>query len=326
MVFPIIDLHCDLLSYLAGHPLRTPEDLKARCAISQLHKGCVKLQILAVFTETSPQSIQKAKHQVSLYQNLPLSYPKDFVHYSPSWNLQSPSVATLIAFENASAFCREDEPLSECFKRLNAFIKNVNKPLYISLTWNQENRFGGGALTRVGLKEDGKQLLEELYQKQIAIDLSHASDALAYDVIDHMEAHHLEIPLIASHSNARAVTSVARNLSDEIAKEIFRRGGVVGLNLYHYFIGESVDFLPKHLAHWLELGGEHGIALGADFFYEIDLPPKNGSAPFYLTDYQDASCYGRLLDFLKYELKLTSSLLEKLAYKNALTLIQKLDL
>lgn len=326
MTFPVIDLHCDLLFYLERGGQRTPYDLAARCAIPQLRQGNVQIQTLAVFTQTEPHSVQKGLHQVRLFQELSLHCPKDVMPYSAQWNSQSSAIAILMAIENASGFCGEGEPFQEGLKRLNHLIKNIGKPLYISLTWNTENRFGGGALAQAGLKEDGKRLLEELHQKKIAVDLSHASDALAYDIIDFIEAHRLDIPLIASHSNARAIVPVPRNLPDELAKEIFRRGGIVGLNLYPRFIGESEDFLLKHIAHWLELHGENHIALGTDFFYEADLPSSmsHGKDVFF-PNYQDASCYGKLLHFLQKELRLSSAMIEKFAHKNAWKLIQKLD-
>lgn len=325
MTFPIVDLHCDLLCYVEGNRLRrSPYDLAARCAIPQLRNGQVKLQTMAVFVQTAPHSSEKGLQQALIYQEFPERCSGDFIHYSPQWTIDSPSIATLLAFENASGFCSDHEPLADGFKRLTYIIQNIAKPLYVSLTWNTENRFGGGALVHAGLKEDGKLLLEELDQQHIAVDLSHASDALAYEIIDYIEGHRLNIPLMASHSNARAVVSVPRNLPDDIAKEIFRRGGVVGFNLYRYFIGETEDQMVKHLAHWLELGGEQHVALGADFFYDADLPStyRHGKDPFF-EDYQEASCYGRLISFLKKELTLDSSILEKFSHQNALTFINK---
>jgi membrane dipeptidase len=323
MTFPIIDLHCDLLFYLGIDKHRTPYDRAARCAISQLRQGNVRLQTMAIFTETEPHSSEKGSHQARIYQNLALRCPQDFVHFSPDWNMDSPSIALHMAIENASGFCNEREPLNEGFNRLKNIIINIAKPIYVSLTWNTENRFGGGALTQIGLKDDGKRLLELLDEQHIAIDLSHASDALAYETIDYIEGQGLKVPIMASHSNARAVASMPRNLPDEIAKEIFRRGGIVGLNLYRYFIGETENQLVEQLAHWLELKGENHLAFGADFFYDPDLPSayRHGEEN-YFKDYQDASCYGRLLSFLQKELKLESSFLEKFAYQNALAFIQ----
>lgn len=322
---PIIDLHCDLLFYLELDPKRTAHDLAPRCGISQLRNGNVKLQTMAIFTETRPSSADKGMEQLTIYQELPLLYPKDFQHYSPDWDLQSPRVATLMAFENASGFCSEQESLQGGFDRLKKVLK-IAKPLYISLTWNTENRFGGGALTKTGLKEDGKRLLEEIDRQGIAVDLSHASDALANEVIDYIEGHRLQIPLMASHSNARAVTSVPRNLPDGIAAEIFRQGGIVGFNLYRYFIGDHPEDLVKHFAHWLELGGEDNIAFGADLFNDADLPPtyKHGKEAFF-QEYQNAVCYGSILALLEKELGLDSVVLEKFSHQNALGFIKRLN-
>ena len=326
-MIPIIDLHCDLLSYLEVKAERTAYDTCARCSIPQLREGFVKLQTMAVFTKTEPGALQKGLNQIRIYQELPLRYLSDFTSVFPtspdfgSMNAQAHSspIVILLAIENASSLFEENEPLAEGIKRLNQVIDHIAKPLYISLTWNSENRFGGGALSKVGLKEDGKRLLEELHQKHIAIDLSHASDALAYEIIDFIGAQNLEIPIIASHSNARAIVDVPRNLPDEIAREIFRRGGVIGLNFYHPFVGNSEEFFIKHLAHWLEMGGEDHIALGADFFYEKDLPSSNRDwQKDYFDRYQNSSCYNRLLHFIQNELCLSDVLLNKFAHQNAL--------
>lgn len=323
MAFPIIDLHCDLLFYLAAYPQRTPYDLVARCALPQLHQGNVKLQTLAVFTETEPNCVQKAFQQINLYQKLPVLYPNGFKHDFND-NLHSSVIGIKMAFENASGFCAEKESLADGIMRLNHIVRDIAKPLYISLTWNSENRFGGGALTSVGIKPDGKHLLDELHQKRIAVDLSHASDALAYDIIDYIVGRDLDIPLMASHSNARALAAAPRNLPDELAQEVFRRNGIIGLNFCRKFLGEHEDSLLKHIVHWLELGGENHIALGADFFYEEDFPTSlhEGKTVFF-QNYQDASCYVRLMDLLQKELRLPSSILEKFAHKNGLIFIQK---
>ncbi len=325
MNFPVIDLHCDLLYYLERNTKRTPYDRVARCSIPQLHQGHVKLQTFPIFTETHSHSVEKAFNQAKIYRDFPSCYPKDVVHFSSTWTLQSPQIGMLMAFENASGFCHEQEPLQHGLKRLQEIIEGIAKPLYISLTWNTENRFGGGALTQVGLKEDGKRLLEALHQQRIAIDFSHASDALAYEIIDYIEGQRLDIPIIASHSNARAVTQVPRNLPDEIAREIFRRQGLIGFNLYHSFVGQTENEIIKHFAHWLELGGEKHLALGADFFYDPDLPSvyRHGKEVFF-NAYQEASCYGRLLSFIQQELKLDTLFLEQFAYQNAFSFIEKL--
>lgn len=325
MTLPIVDLHCDLLAYLAKDQRRTPFDQEPRCGIRQLKEGNVKLQTLAVFTETERQSVENGIRQIQIFQRLLQDYSRFFAPYSSEWSITSDSIAVFLSFENASGFCVDDEPLQQGFLRLKKIVHEIGKPLSISLTWNTENRFGGGAMTGIGLKKDGKLLLEELNGQRIAIDLSHASDALAYETIDYIEGHRLDIPIIATHSNARSIAPLPRNLPDEISKEIFRRGGVIGLNLFRHFIGETENHLIRHLMHWFELGGENHIALGADFFYDVDFPSayRYGKEVFF-KDFQDASGYGNLLSFLQQELKLDPIILAKFAHQNVLNFIKKL--
>lgn len=319
-MIPVADLHCDLLCYLEENPARTPYDQVARCSLPQLKKGCVKLQALANFTHTGPLSVKKGMAQVQLYRQLALLYPKDVKRAQMPFTMpgQEDPIALFMAFENASGFCGEEEPLKQGMNRLQAVIQDVGKPLYISLTWNTENRFGGGALTNSGLKEDGKRLLEELDRQGIAIDLSHASDPLAYETIDYIENKGLNIPLMASHSNARAITHVPRNLPTDIAKELFRRGGVVGLNLYSPFVGLNEEAILQHLSFWLELGGEKQICLGSDFFYENDFPTiqRVKGQDLFFKRYSDASCYPALIEFVRKELKLSEQTLYQWAYQN----------
>jgi membrane dipeptidase len=330
MSIPIVDLHCDLLSYLQGNPEHTPYDLAVRCSISQLHAGPVRLQTLAVFAETGTGSVQKGIEQVKIYQNLPEDYPEDFISFydlKEGEFFYSNKVATLLAFEGASTFCEEDEPLEQGLARLTGFIEQAGRPLYISLTWNMENRFGGGAHTTVGLKEDGKRLLNFLHQKKIALDLSHASDILAHDILNYLSKNQLDIPVMASHSNCRAVTDIPRNLPDELIREILSRRGLIGLNFYRPFVGSHAEegFI-KHLTHLWELGGQEQTAFGADFFYEEDLPiAYRHDQEMFFSDYGDSSCYNRLLDLLSLRLEADQRILKGLAYRNFFTFLQTID-
>lgn len=327
MTIPIIDLHCDLLSFLEEDAKRTPYDGLVHCSIPQLKEGDVKLQILAVFTRTHAQSVFKAAKQIEIYKSLSSLYPEDFSYYLSSADFfQTKPIQFLIAIENASGLWDEQEPFERGLDRLNSLIQANHRPLYIGLTWNTENRFGGGNLTKVGLKEDGKRLLEELHGRNIAVDLSHTSDALADGVLDYIEYKSLHVPVLASHSNARRVCDAPRNLPDTLAKEIFKREGIVGLNFYHLFVGQNEQDFVKHIEHWLELGGERQISFGADFFYEGDAfgfsatPTKKP----YFSSYQDAGCYPRMLAVFEERLGLSTDLLKGLAYENALRFIKSL--
>lgn len=317
--YPIADLHCDLLMYLGGGEGRTPFDAESRCSVPQLNSGLTKLQTMAAFVKTGNQSVQQGMAQVNIFKYLPKRYPQSFFHFNhQSDKIQKDKIGILLALEGASTVCYEDEPLSHGFERIKFITEHVALPLYMSLTWNMENRFGGGTHTpQVGLKVDGKHLLEFLHKKKIAIDLSHASDSLAYDIFNHIDKRRLEIPLIASHSNSRMVTNVPRNLPDDIAKEIIKRRGIIGVNLYRPFIGPCAEeYILKHFSHWFDLGAKNQVCFGADFFYETEVLPTVDKKNSFFPQFGNASCYGSILELLHRELKLSTHEIAGLAYKN----------
>ncbi len=295
MSIPIHDLHCDLLLFLQEDPTRTPFNPLARCSIPQLLSGPVKRQVMAIFTETGESSSINARAQA---------------HRFAALKKEIPEIHLLAAIENASGLANESESIQTCFDNLNDIMKATGGLVYISLTWNTENRFGGGAHTAIGLKEDGKRLLDFLSGKKIAVDFSHTSDALAYDILSYIDQKGLDILVIASHSNFRAICDVPRNLPDELAKEIFRRKGVIGINFVKKFIGTQI---VRHIEHGLKLGGENYLCFGADFYYEGDLSAayRTDGIPF-MEGYDNAGCYQRIIS----ELALPAETWNKIAHAN----------
>jgi membrane dipeptidase len=330
MNYPVIDLHCDLLSYLETKKGRTPLEEASRCSYPQLQKGNVMLQTMAVFTMTRPGSSKAGQAQVDFFQKILQDYPDQFqVPTSLScFEKKQDKVYVLAAFENASGFCEEEESLTAGLNRLDHFTTNLGKILYVGLTWDGENRFGGGNGSNVGLKEDGKTLLQHLHQKKIAVDFSHTSDRLAYDILDYTDKHSLDIPLLASHSNFRAISNWPRNLPDDIAKELIRREGIIGLNLFAPFItkGEPKKLLA-HVEHAFKLNGEKTLSFGADFFCDADFPilyEKYQTKDCFFPEYGSSAFYPTILTLLQNELSLSGNDLRNIASKNALEFIKKL--
>jgi len=318
----IYDLHSDLLSYLASHPLRLAYDAEARCSIPQLLAGGVKLQTFAIFTTTNPRSVKNGSAQAKAYKSLSKRYAG---YFEPYLQGTKAPIATLLAIENASSFCSEEEPLEQGIARLKNIVNEVDKPLYISLTWNTENRFGGGSATKIGLKEDGKRLLEKMQGQSFAIDLSHTSDKLAHDILTFIDRKKLSYKVMASHSNLRKVQNVPRNLPDEIADEIVKRGGIIGLNFIRNFLGDSMHSFLKHVEYALKRGYGENLALGADFFYERNIPKifyKPGEK-HYFEGFDTAASYPKLVALLTRAF--TQQQAEKIAHGNLQKLLHKMS-
>ena len=139
----------------------------------------------------------------------------------------------------------------------------------ITLTWNYENCIGypnsrEPKLMELGLKPFGIEVIKRMNELGMMIDVSHLSDGGFWDVIKHSTK-----PVVASHSNARALCSHPRNLTDEMIKALAEKGGVAGVNFYPHFLHESgkatVADIAKHAWHLYQVGGEDVVAIGTDF-------------------------------------------------------------
>ena len=111
--------------------------------------------------------------------------------------------------------------------------------------------------------------MRALEDARIVVDVSHLNDEGLADLLEVARR-----PFAASHSNARSVCNVPRNLTDDEFRAIRDRGGVAGLNYYRGFIVErecpaggeaTFDELCAHVEHFLDLGGEDTLALGSDY-------------------------------------------------------------
>ncbi len=102
---------------------------------------------------------------------------------------------------------------------------------YITLVHSTNNDLADSAtdakgVEHQGLSKLGEDVVKEMNRLGIMIDVSHASDDVFYDTIAISKA-----PIIATHSNARAVTEHKRNMSDDMLKTIAEHGGVVQLTM-----------------------------------------------------------------------------------------------
>lgn len=321
-MYPIADLHSDLLSFLAEDAAHTINEPKSRASYPQMKQGGVAIQTLAIFTQSKPGSLLAGTKQLEAFHTLLDRHQDKYALFTGEPSREK--IALLLAFENACGFCEEKEPIQNALDRLETVSRSAPL-LYISLTWDGENRFGGGNGTKIGLKEDGKRILEWLDQKKIAIDLSHTSDFLADGILNFLDKQSLSIPVIASHSNARSVENRERNLPDFLIQEIVSRKGIIGLNLFAPFLGKSVEALIPHVAHFFKLGAENQLCFGADFFPDLSfdyLLKKYQAKTGFFPEMDNASCYPYALTLLEKELALTKSQLQGIGQENFLRYVR----
>ena len=105
---------------------------------------------------------------------------------------------------------------------------------YMTLTWNNTNNWadaGRGEKKHNGLSDFGKEVVREMNRLGMLVDVSHVSDETMSDALDVSKA-----PIIASHSSARALSNVPRNIPDDLLRRIAKNGGVVQVNFYSVFV------------------------------------------------------------------------------------------
>jgi microsomal dipeptidase-like Zn-dependent dipeptidase len=321
MNLPIADMHCDLLSFMAKVPDANPfSKEQIACAFPWLQEGGVRMQVMAIYTDINSESMSQATKQADGFAELLIKEKDTAIRFDKDFfsDFQEKSQIGIIAsVENAACFGSENAKWPEIYHQFDSILKKVGQLAYISLTHHTENRFGGGNYTEgIGLKEDGKRLLDYMAGKRIPVDLSHTSDLLAEGILKYIDRHHLPIPVIASHSNFRSIWNHARNLSDEFAQEIISRNGIIGVNFLRAFLDNQVpERLFEHLLYGLKLG-ENSICFGADFFYTLDFPDKSRH-PFYFPLAENAGKYPSILENLSE--CLTGSQLRKMAFENVFT-------
>ena len=157
------------------------------------------------------------------------------------------------------------EPVGDRLERLEQYARwGIRVGM---LTWNEENLLatGAGGDPDRGLTALGREALRRMQRLGILPDVSHTSDQTFWDILKQAEG-----PVIASHSNCRALCNVRRNLTDDQLRAIRDTGGVVGVNVYHRFVHteprqQTAAMLARHAAHMAEVMGPEHVACGFDF-------------------------------------------------------------
>lgn len=153
--------------------------------------------------------------------------------------------------------------------------------VYITLCHNGDNDLCDSAARSAGehggLSAFGRQAVAEMNRQGMMIDLSHASEATFYDVLEASSR-----PVVCSHSSARALCDHVRNVTDDQLRAIAARGGVVQVTFYDHFLrqggGATVDDAVAHLLHCLQVAGTDHVGIGTDFDGDGGVPGMSCAA------------------------------------------------
>lgn len=312
----IVDMHCDTLLSLDENTHLRNNDLDID--LIKMKQSNYLLQNFAIFT-----NYDKVKDRVPyVLKNINKFYKeieanKDLIKQVFSYKdiEENKLMSAMLTLEEGDVI-NDDLDILELYYRLGVRM--------IALTWNFKNSIGSPNFTPNpdryqmlrtlntvdGLTPFGKEYVKKCNKLGIIVDVSHLGDKGFEDVLELSTK-----PIVASHSNARAICDVARNLSDEMILKLHQNNGVMGMNFCEDFISNdsngSVENIIKHIDHIKELGCIDNIGLGSDF----DGIKKR-------EEMSDCSQMYMLIDALK-EHGYSNEEIEKICYKNVLRVYEE---
>lgn len=312
----LIDLHCDTIWKLMdlggqGDLMESSCDINIR----KMREAGTMAQFFACFINFNDFKDQDGyegayrhvKEMIDFLDGQIETYQGEIAHAYSKRDIQENAangkISAVLTVEEGGVLCGRMERLEELYQ------KGVR---LITLMWNFENCLGHPNSTSAqvmwqGLKPFGIEVVERMGELGMIVDVSHASDGTFRDVLEHARG-----PVIASHSNCRALCPHPRNLTDEMIHALANAGGIAGLNFYGRFLGEEnesrLDEMTQHVLHMIQVGGSNFPAIGTDF---------DGFDGMERMDIPDAAGMEKLWDALKKK-GLSESQLDKIWSGNAL--------
>ncbi|GGB39141.1 membrane dipeptidase [Sphingomonas metalli] len=243
---PVIDGHNDLAWEIRDHHDAAVESLDLSAGtdrlpyplqtdLARLRRGHVGGQFWSVWVPADvegPRAVEMTLEQIDIVRRLVARYPRDLVLADSAAAvrraLREGRIASLIGVEGGHQIDGRLAVLRQ-YRALGAAYMTLTHGR--SLDWADSST---DAARAQGLTAFGRQVVAEMNRIGMLVDVSHVSDATAAAAIAASRA-----PVIASHSGARAVADVPRNLPDDLLRAIGARGGVVMVNLYPAFLSRT---------------------------------------------------------------------------------------
>lgn len=282
---PVIDLHVDL-PYQVGYKGRTFATGSGDFRAADLATGGLAGVVLPLFVprQAQPNGRTLAEFEASyarvfggILATPPYALPGCSVRRAGG---EGRTVETWLAFEGSEPLAADAEALRPWIVR-GVKLFGVVHAQHTDLSQSSGEKESG-----TGLSERGERFVRAVYEVGGVVDVSHASDSATAAVLE--IARGLRRPVVATHSNARALAPHPRNLKDEHIRAIGESGGVIGVNFHQPFLDPgsgriTVQTVVDMVEHLARVGGRGVVAIGSDFEGGIRPVPGLENASRYQT-------------------------------------------
>jgi len=241
----IFDAHCDTATVLADRSWNFRSS-PAHLDLAKARRGGLKAQVFAVWVDPLFAPHRALKRGLEVLRALERKV------FEPGLAVRVASVAqmdkALVAGRLAGwVFLEGGHVIEDSLEVLDVFrslgVRGMTLTHGRNVSWADSST---DAPRLRGLNALGRRVVRRMEETGMAIDLSHVSDASARAVLRAVRA-----PVLASHSNARRLCDVPRNLPDDLIRAIARRGGFIGVNFHPAFIRRRVhEQIESRFAAW----------------------------------------------------------------------------
>jgi membrane dipeptidase len=232
-----IDMHADTAQRMVDEGVDINKRLSdGHIDALRMKDGGLDAEFFSVWVEPSlygvrgPKAVNRAEKQIdailNLFKNHPETWALALTAEDIRRNASSGKLSVLMGLEGGYAI---DEKLENVERYYNLGVRYMSPTWSVSTSWAGSSGDASGQAR--GLNEFGQQVIREMNRVGMMVDVSHVSDRTFWDITKTSSK-----PIIASHSNCRAITNVPRNLSDDMLKAVANSGGVVCVVFYSEFV------------------------------------------------------------------------------------------
>jgi membrane dipeptidase len=226
----IFDAHIDTPRYTVDEGYRwADEHPYYETDIPRLKRGQVGAVLFGVYVEPQdyPQSqwLARTMEQIDAFHEEARRNPRDVEVALTADDIvrirKAGKIAALVSLEGGHLIF--DSPrLLRTYHRLG--VRYMTLAHFRTNNWADS---GTDVAVHNGLSPLGREIVKEMNRVGMIVDVSHVSDKTVLDALETSRS-----PVIASHSSAKALCDIPRNMSDDILRAIGRKGGVVCINFH----------------------------------------------------------------------------------------------
>jgi len=233
----VVDTHDDTTQRLVGDKAFdiAKRNTTGNIDIPRMREGGLDAIFFSIWMNgdvTGPTAIKRALDQIDAVREAVRTHPNDMVLATTAAEIRqahaAKKIAALMGVEGGHMI---DSDLGVLRTYYALGVRYMTLTHSLNTPWADSS---GDKPAHDGLAAFGKDVVREMNRLGMMVDISHVADKTFFDALETTK-----VPVIASHSSARAITNAPRNMTDDMLRAMTKNGGVVMVNYHAGFLSEE---------------------------------------------------------------------------------------